>query len=100
MARNKGHIAGFEEVSGDDVNNNANSNENSNENNNDAASDPLDRIINKKKKKDDTHTLKGIYFENDVARALDKIKSSGGKGIQSEVVNDIVKKALKEKGFM
>lgn len=62
--------------------------------------DPLDKVIDKNKKKEDTHVLKGIYFEKEVADAIDRIAEGGGKGIKSQLVNEAVKKVFKEKGWI
>lgn len=72
-----------------------NANENKNEN-----IDPLDKVLMENKKKDKTHILKGIYFEREVAAAIDRIGKNGGKGIKSQIVNEAVKKVFKEKGWM
>jgi hypothetical protein len=75
--------------------NNEINNDNENEN-----VDVLDNIINNNKKKDQTHILKGIYFEREVAAAIDRIARKGGKGIKSQIVNEAVKKVFKEKGWL
>lgn len=114
MVRKDRHIAGFNDVANskqnvkpnDDINVNINNNNDINDNdnidNNDNKNniDSLDAIINTNMKKEKTHVLKGIYFEKDVALAIDKIARNGGKGIKSQIVNEAVKKVFKEKGWM
>lgn len=99
--RQKRTLAGFDEVAFKNINNNINDNANNdvkeNENENE---DPMDRILSANKKKDETHVLKGIYFEKEVAQAIDRIARNGGKGIKSQLVNEAVKKVFKEKGWL
>lgn len=111
MSRKKRTIAGFNEVANvndehetidkenKSIKNNPNININVNEKNDDNM-DPLDKVIAKNKKKEDTHILKGIYFEKEVAAAIDRIAKGGGKGIKSQLVNEAVKKVFKEKGWI
>jgi hypothetical protein len=109
MSRKHRHIASFGDVANikkDDIihqNNNININKNDNtiDNGNENENiDTLDEIINNNKKKDKTHVLKGIYFEREVAAAIDRIARNGGKGIKSQIVNEAVKKVFKEKGWL
>ncbi|MBM7717190.1 hypothetical protein JOC94_004215 [Bacillus thermophilus] len=109
MARKKRTIAGFDDVanrnindSDDDkinINNNTNVNDNLSDKENDNI-DPLDQVLKENKKKDKTHILKGIYFEKEVAAAIDRLGRQGGRGIKSQIVNEAVKKVFKEKGWM
>jgi hypothetical protein len=92
-------LAGFDEVASKKPNININDNDN-NEVKENENEDPLDKIISSNKKKDETHVLKGIYFEKEVARAIDRIARNGGKGIKSQIVNEAVKKVFKEKGWL
>lgn len=43
--------------------------------------------------------LVGIYFEEDVAQVLDKL-AKNKKGVKSQLVNDIIKDAFIEEGFL
>lgn len=103
MSKQKRSIASFGDVAEinnkKDKNNNQNININVNEKNDDKM-DPLDKVIAKNKKKEDTHILKGIYFEKEIANAIDRIAEGGGKGIKSQLVNEAVKKVFKEKGWI
>jgi hypothetical protein len=113
MSRKHRHIASFGDVANINksdivheknninINNNDNTinNQNDNEINNENI-DVLDQIINNNKKKEKTHVLKGIYFEREVAAAIDRIARGGGKGIKSQIVNEAVKKVFKEKGWL
>ncbi|GIN93279.1 hypothetical protein J22TS1_43300 [Siminovitchia terrae] len=107
MSRKNRHIAGFDDVANRESNNNINEkvivniNENNNFKNDDKENiDPIDKIINDNKKKEKTHILKGIYFEREVAAAIDRLGRTGGRGIKSQVVNEAVKQVFKEKGWM
>lgn len=109
MSRKNRHIAGFDDVANrenkDNIDKkvNVNINENSNKKSNDKENeniDPIDKIISENKKKDKTHILKGIYFEREVAAAIDRIGRQGGRGIKSQIVNEAVKRVFIEKGWM
>jgi hypothetical protein len=80
-------LAGFSEV--------ADSNDNVNINNNDNNED-LETLLGMGKEKP---KLTGIYFDLDVLQALDKV-SSGKKGMKTKLVNEAVKRFLKQGGYM
>jgi hypothetical protein len=90
MARKDRSIAGFGEVAGgediigksDKVNVNDNININS--------------ILNEEPKKE----LVGIYFDPEVKRILQEVTKKSGRGAQSKLVNEAVKRLLQESGFM
>ncbi|MGG3737234.1 hypothetical protein [Aeribacillus pallidus] len=105
MARKNRHIAGFNDVANRNNKDNDNQKININVNNDNNVKenenlDELDKIIENNKKKDKTHVLKGIYFEREVAAAIDRVGRNGGKGIKSQIVNEAVKKVFKEKGWL
>ena len=97
--RQRRTLAGIDEVASKNPNINVNDNDN-NEIKENENEDPMDRILSANKKKDETHVLKGIYFEKEVAQAIDRIARNGGKGIKSQLVNEAVKKVFKEKGWL
>lgn len=74
----------------DDININPNNNENMD----------IHQIINKKNIGKTTKELVGIYFEPEVKKALDKLQKAEGRGAKSELVNDITKWALQQKGLL
>lgn len=94
MARKKENIADFDSVA--DINNNNKINAKENNSNN----DELDNILLEKENKGNTHILKGIYFEREVARAIDRVSRGKGKGVKSDLVNAAVKQVFKEKGWL
>jgi hypothetical protein len=60
----------------------------------------IHEIINKKANSKSVKELVGIYFEPEVKKALDKLQKAEGRGAKSELVNDITKWALKQKGLL
>lgn len=62
--------------------------------------DSLENAVNGKKSKVKTHKLKGIYFEPEVAAAIDKLAKGKSKGVKSDIVNEAVKQVFKQKGWM
>jgi hypothetical protein len=91
LSRQGKQIAGFGKVASDDANkNNNNINVNINENN------IIDKLSGKSSKKD----MKGIYFDLEVAAALDDLGKQGGRGAISKVVNEATKKYLQEHGLL
>jgi hypothetical protein len=110
--REQRSLKSFGEVANEDVNVKANVNKEANINNNlkndldfnhnatNNFTDELDDILSSKENKNKTHILKGIYFERDLAKAIDKVTKGKGKGAKSEIINAIVKKAFKEKGWL
>lgn len=89
MSRKERSIAGFGEVAGGDTGKGS-SNNNVNDNVN------INNIIQVEQKKE----LVGIYFDPDVKRILQEVTKSGGRGAQSKLVNEAVKKLFKESGLM
>jgi hypothetical protein len=87
MRKNKS-IAGFDDV--------ANDNNNENVNNNDNKNDIINDILGDRKEK---AVLTGIYFEPNVAAALDRA-TKDKKGNKSKLVNALVKKSLQDAGFL
>jgi hypothetical protein len=77
---------------------NVNVNNIKNENNNTDVE--IHEIINKKANSKSVKELVGIYFEPEVKKALDKLQKAEGRGAKSELVNDITKWALKQKGLI
>lgn len=96
----------------DNVNVNVNEDENKNDNVNDEkdndlvfennvnSDDILNDLLAPKKKKGDTHEMRGIYFEKEVVRIMDKLARNNSKGFKSALVNEAVKRVLREKGYM
>lgn len=94
MARKNREVSTFDKVAGDsNINNDKDSN-----NNNDGVND----ILGAKKTKNDTHTFKGFYLENEVANMIDTLADRHGnqKGVKSELANEILKKYFQSEGFM
>jgi hypothetical protein len=101
MSRENRNLAGFSQVA--DVSPKINNNNNEKNSVNDSQSkemDVLDKVLDDKTKKSKTMKLKGIYFENDVARAIDRVTRGRGKGAKSELINAIVKMVFKQKNWM
>lgn len=67
---------------------------------NNNVSEDIYEIINKKSGTKSVKELVGIYFEPEVKRALDKLQKAEGRGAKSELVNDITKWALQQKGLL
>jgi hypothetical protein len=85
-----------------DVNKNDNDNVNVNNNvdvnvNNDFLND---LVKEKPKKKSDSLTNSGIYFEEEVYKILMGLAKKGGRGAKSKIVNDALKVAFKNAGLM
>lgn len=104
MAKKDRTIAGFNDVASDGTQPNIN-NENKDKINlkdNNKNNDSLDDVVNDsgKNSKVNTHVLKGIYFEPEVAKAIDRLAVGKGKGIKSDLVNEAVKTAFKQKGWL
>ncbi|WP_126430064.1 hypothetical protein [Brevibacillus marinus] len=84
-----------------DINNNENpadSIEDVDESNNCKTLDLLAQIYNDKK--ENKRTLKGFYLEQDIVRALEKVKKKFGKGFQSDFVNQVLRQELESAGFL
>lgn len=85
------NLAGFEDVANNNINKNDNININDNTNNN-----VIDEILSGKPK---AKQLVGIYFDPEVAAALDR--ATGDKrGAKSALVNEAVRQLLQEKGLI
>ena len=108
MARKNRSLVSFADVANIDnnkIDNNNNDNDINNQTNNQINNkdnenvnkhdDEIDNILNNDHKT--TKVQKGIYFEPEVAKALDKLVK---KKRQSEFVNAAVKKIMKEKGLL
>lgn len=52
------------------------------------------------KKQSSNKVYKGFYLEPEIARILDKLARKQGKGIQSQLVNESLRKVFKEKGLL
>lgn len=82
-------IASFSDLANiDNVNNNINVN------NNDDVMSSVVKAPTKNKKPT------GIYFDNHVLKVLHKVTKPHGRGAQSKLVNEVVKKYFIEKGFL
>lgn len=92
----KRNLAGFGDVANTNNNNNNNININDNIDIN-SNKNIIDNIINPTKQKKE---MVGIYFDPDVADALERIGKSGGRGAKSRVVNDIIRAYLEQNGFI
>ncbi|MEK4120581.1 hypothetical protein NST44_30840 [Paenibacillus sp. FSL W8-0919] len=79
----------------DNVNNAGNRNDNNNINVYDD-DDILSSITKQPANKKPT----GIYFESDVLEKLQELTKGRGRGAQSKLVNDVVKRYFIEKGFL
>jgi hypothetical protein len=87
----------YDAVMGTNINTNDNSNNdekvNTNMNDN-PANDPI--LQSNKSDKE----LVGIYFDPDVKAALQRLNKQYGRGKQSELVNDITRRKLKDLGLL
>jgi hypothetical protein len=118
MARKDKRLPSFGEVANNDVNNNNNDYNNVDENleegppsdNKEVVSEPrgeestLDKIINKPKSKKSIKNydkvLVGFHVERHLAAILDDLQGKGGKGVKSQIINELLEKAFKEKGLL
>jgi len=105
MARKSRSIAGFDQVAGNNditdnnnINTNTNENNNININNNTNNSDSLDSLLNGEEKP--KRVLKGIYFDKDIADALDRLSEGEARGFKSELVNRALREKFTEKGYI
>lgn len=90
-------LSSFGDVS-DHKNININSeNETDNKTENDST---IKQILEGQKSKEETHVFKGFYLENEVADAIDRITRRSPKGAKSKLVNAILKKHLKDEGYL
>jgi hypothetical protein len=87
-----------------DSDENVDVNTNVNVNNNDNDKDfygSLKSLADKSTKKGkDNMKPTGIYFEDNVLKALKKLASKGGRGAQSKIVNDATKEAFIQAGIL
>lgn len=61
----------------------------------------LDNILSDEKvKKKKTKVSLGVYVDSEVAKVLDTLAKKNGYGTKSNVVNDILKAAFKQKGLI
>lgn len=93
-------LAGFSSVANDDLeeNNNINS-ENDIDSNSNTNNNSLNDIVESKTTKDKTHVFRGFYLEKDLVKVLDK-HTKNKKGLKSEVVNNALRNAFKDAGWM
>lgn len=93
----------------DNKNNNDNDNNNSNDNKNDNRNGNDNSIVNVYNDDDILSSITkqpankkptGIYFESDVLEKLQELTKGRGRGAQSKLVNDVVKRYFIEKGFL
>lgn len=84
------------------VNNSVNSNINANNEENlpVAAGSDLDAIISGMKSPKFDKTLVGIYFTPDVKEGLDKLQKAEGRGAKSDLLNELARYALKQRGYL
>lgn len=62
--------------------------------------DPLAKLQEEMPAKELTTTLKGIYFDSEVANVIDEQSKQLGRGGKSKLVNDIVKHYFIQKGLL
>lgn len=60
----------------------------------------IEDVLKSSKTKEQTHTYKGFYLENEVADTIDRITEGKGRGMKSEIVNRILKNHFKEEGIL
>jgi hypothetical protein len=87
-------------VTEEEINKNVNDNVNNNEDENINNDVDIHHIINKRANAKSVKELVGIYFDPEVKKALDKLQRAEGRGAKSELVNDITKWALQQKGLL
>ncbi|WP_373896410.1 hypothetical protein [Virgibacillus sp. CBA3643] len=89
-------ISSFDDVA---VDSNINSDKDNDTNKETNTDDKIDNILGKKTK-DQTHSFRGYYLENQVADTIDKVTDRKTKGVKSELVNEILKKYFQEEGLL
>lgn len=67
---------------------------------NDNDNSGLKGIITKEKPRKTAKELVGIYFDKDVKEALDAYQKAEGRGAKSELLNDLARYALEQKGLL
>lgn len=77
-----------------------NDNQNDAKNKNDNVNVDDDDILSSITKQPANKKPTGIYFENDVLEKLQELTKGRGRGAQSKLVNDVVKRYFIEKGFL
>lgn len=92
MKRKNRSLASFDSVA--DINTNENNNDNVNVNINDNKKVNIEDILETAPKKE----LVGIYFDADIARELDNLSKGKPRGTKSKLVNEAMRKLLKELG--
>lgn len=65
-----------------------------------AADVDIDDVVDQDRRKTFTKKPVGLYFDADVKRALEKYKKAMGRGAMSELLNDLARRALTQKGYM
>lgn len=85
------NLAGFGEVAGDSIKHNNDSN---------SDSEFMKDIVRGRKNKEDTHTYRGFYLENDLVRTMDRIAHDRPRGVKSDLVNAILREKFKEMGWL
>lgn len=64
----------------------------------------IDKIINKPKGKkalsNYDKVLVGFHVERHLAAILDDLQRKGGKGVKSQIINELLERAFKEKGLL
>lgn len=109
MARRNKNLAGFNEVGSDnenikdDVNNDANKNGQAPKDDQEETG-TLDKVLSapKGKKANSTYdkVVVGFHIEKELAAILDDLQRKGGKGVKSQIVNELLEKAFKERGLL
>lgn len=97
MVKGKRTIAGFDDVSDNNINVNDDAKDNTD------AKDNIDDIIGNyetKKSNKKGKELHGLYLDADVKETLISLKKKYGRGFQSELANAAIRKALIEKGLL
>jgi hypothetical protein len=79
---------------------NINSNINPDVNFKEKTADPLENLQEQLPSKELSTTLRGIYFDNEVAQVIDQQAKRLGRGGKSKLVNDIVKSYFVGKGLL
>lgn len=111
LARGNKDLAGFNDVASknninknNNINNNndiiENKNINVNDNVNNEGGEFIESLLGNEKKKDIRENVRGIYFDEDVVKPLDKLGKKGGRGAKSKIVNDALRFYFKSKGII
>lgn len=96
MSRKKERtLAGFNSVAGENFTEEKKDINSNNDNDNNSLND----IVENRVTKDKTHVFRGFYLEKDLVKVLDKY-TKNKKGLKSEVVNNALRNAFKDAGWM